>query len=50
MRLRAPAFTPLISEVRVIEDGVKPIKPEAKCDWPGAGEFELSVAAFADRA
>ena len=36
--------------VRVIEDGVKPIKPEAKCDWPGAGEFELSVAAFADRA
>ena len=32
VRLRARAFTPLISEVRVFEDGVKPIKPEAKCD------------------
>jgi len=48
--VRGPNPTLPISEVRVIEDGVKPIKPEAKCDWPGAGEFELSVAAFADRA
>ena len=37
MRLRARAFTLLISEVRVYEDGVKSIKPEAKCDWARGG-------------
>ena len=37
MRLRARAFTPLISEVRVLADGVKPIKPEAKCDLARGG-------------
>ena len=31
--VRGPNPTPLISGVRVCEDGVKPIKPEAKCDW-----------------
>jgi len=37
VRLRARAFTHLISKVRVHEDGVKPIKPEAKCDWARGG-------------
>ena len=37
MRLRARVFTLLISKVRVFEDGVKPIKPEAKCDWARGG-------------
>ena len=37
MRLRARAFTPLISEVRVCEDGVSPSQPEAKCDWAKGG-------------
>jgi hypothetical protein len=33
VRLRARAFTHLISKVRVCEDGVNPFKPEAECDW-----------------
>ena len=37
MRLRARAFTPLISEVRVFEDGVSPSQPEAKCEWARGG-------------
>ena len=32
-----PNPTLLISKVRVCEDGVKPIKPEAKCDWARGG-------------
>ena len=35
--VRGPNPTPLISEVRVYEDGVKPIKPEAKCIWARGG-------------
>jgi hypothetical protein len=41
VRLRARAFTPLISEVRDCEDGVKPIKLEAKCDWAKSGSNSL---------
>ena len=37
MRLRARAFTLLIPKVRVFEDGVKLIVPEAKCDWARGG-------------
>jgi hypothetical protein len=37
VRLRARAFTLPISEVRVIEDGVSPSQPEAKCDWAMGG-------------
>ena len=37
MRLRARAFTLLISKVRVFEDGVSPSQPEAKCDWARGG-------------
>ena len=35
--VRGPNPTLLISEVRVFEDGVKPIKPEAKCDLARGG-------------
>ena len=35
--VRGPNPTPLISEVRVYEDGVSPSQPEAKCDWARGG-------------
>jgi hypothetical protein len=35
--VRGPNPTLPISEIRVCEDGVKLIKPEAKCDWARDG-------------